>query len=205
MQKREVSCSTSYPVCTTRGSNHETGNQADQGQDAQWHTNFQMAALAYGTNKDCLVNVIAVQCIIKKKGLVSEIKMAWDAIIKVRREMKPYFLFPEDMAEAAKEIRKQMLSKYKEILKVKKDYAIAETQKAYKMFCCFVVGDPQIQWDKIVHEMHTKDLWIRVNGSSNKGIHIHSWPSFLDCIKLHKLTIFPVDAAEKQCYYMTLT
>jgi hypothetical protein len=32
---------------------------------------------------------------------------------------------------------------------------------------------------------------------------IHSWPSFLDCIELHKLTIFPVDAAEKQCYYMT--
>jgi hypothetical protein len=28
---------------------------------------------------------------------------------------------------------------------------------------------------------------------------------FLDCIELHKLTIFPVDAAEKQRYYMTQT
>jgi hypothetical protein len=28
---------------------------------------------------------------------------------------------------------------------------------------------------------------------------------FLDCIELHKLTIFPVDAAEKQHYYMTQT
>jgi hypothetical protein len=27
----------------------------------------------------------------------------------------------------------------------------------------------------------------------------------LDCIKLHKLTIFPVDATEKQHYYMTQT
>jgi hypothetical protein len=44
-----------------------------------------------------------------------------------------------------------------------------------------------------------------VNGSSNKGIHVCFWPSFLDCIKLHKLTIFPVDAAEKQHYYMTQT
>ncbi len=51
--------------------------------------------------------------------------------------------------------------------------------------------------------MHTKDPWIGMNGSSNKGICIRSWPSFLDCIKLHKLTIFPVDAAEKQHYYMT--
>jgi hypothetical protein len=32
-----------------------------------------------------------------------------------------------------------------------------------------------------------------------------SWSAFLDCIKLHKLTIFPVDAAEKQRYYMMQT
>ena len=24
----------------------------------------------------------------------------------------------------------------------------------------------------------------------------------MDCIELHKLTMFPADAAEKQCYYM---
>jgi hypothetical protein len=104
-------------------------------------TNFGMTTFAYGTNKDYLVHVIAVQHIIKKKGLASDIKVAWDAILKVRREMKPYFLFPEDKTEAMKGIRKQMLSEYKEILKAKKGFAIAKTQKAYKMFHCFVVGD----------------------------------------------------------------
>jgi hypothetical protein len=138
-----------------------------------------------------------------KKGLASEIQVAWDSIIEVRREMKPYFIFPEDETEAVKEIQKQMLSKYKEIFKAKKVFGIAKTQKAYEMFRYFVVSDPRTQWDKIVHEMHTKDPWIGVNGSSHKGIHICSWPSLLDCIKLHKLTIFPVDAAEKQRYYMT--
>ncbi len=129
--------------------------------------------------------------------------MAWDAILEVRREMKPNFQFPEDEIKAAKEIRRQTLSEYKEILKAKKGFAIAETQKAYEMFRCFVVGNPRTQWDKIVHKMHTKDPWIHVNGSSNKGVSVRSWPSLLDCIKLHKLTIFPVDAAEKQHYYMT--
>jgi hypothetical protein len=57
--------------------------------------------------------------------MASYIKVAWEAIVKVRREMKPYFEFPEDETEAAKEIRKQTLSKYKEILKVKKSFAIA--------------------------------------------------------------------------------
>ncbi len=53
--------------------------------------------------------------------------------------------------------------------------------------------------------MHTKNLWIGVNGKSNKGICVKYWISFMDCIKLHKLTLFPADAAEKQCYYMQQT
>ncbi len=68
--------------------------------------------------------------------------MAWGVIIEVRREMKPYFLFPEDETEAAKEIRKQTLDEYKEILKAKKVFAIAKTQKMYKLFRCFIVGNP---------------------------------------------------------------
>jgi hypothetical protein len=168
-------------------------------------TNFAMAAFAYGTNKDYLVHIIAILHIIEKKGLMSEIQVVWDSITEVKREMKPYFIFPEDKTEAAKEIRKQTLSEDKEILKAKKVFAITKTQKAYEISRCFVVGNPQTQWDKIVHEMHTKDPWISANGSSYEGICICSWPSFLECIKLHKLTIFPVDATEKQHYYMTQT
>ncbi len=76
------------------------------------------------------------------------------------------------------------------------------TSQAYEMFCLFVVGDQQTHWDKIVQEMHTKDPWIGVDGVSHKGICFRSWFAFLDCIKLHKLTIFPINAAEKQRYYM---
>jgi hypothetical protein len=50
--------------------------------------------------------------------------------------------------------------------------------------------------------MHTKNPWIGVNGKANKGICVRSWISFMDCIKLHKLTVFLADATEKQHYYM---
>jgi hypothetical protein len=53
-----------------------------------------------------------------------------------------------------------------------------------------------------MNEIHTKNPWIGVNGKSNKGIHVKSWISFMDCIVLYMLTVFPADAAEKQCYYM---
>ncbi len=41
-----------------------------------------------------------------------------------------------------------------------------------------------------------------MNGNSNKGIRMKSWISFMNYIKLHKLMVFPADAAEKQRYYM---
>jgi hypothetical protein len=62
-----------------------------------------------------------------------------------------------------------------------------------------------MQWDRIVNEMHTKNPWIGMNGKSNKGICMKFWILFMDCIKLHKLTIFPADAAENQHYYMQQT
>jgi hypothetical protein len=114
--------------------------------------------------------------------------------------MGPFFKFPDNKTTAEKEARKQKLNKLKEALKAKKDIAVAEAQKAYELFHCIVLGKAQTQWDRIVNEMHTKNLWICANGKVNKGIHVRSWILFMDCIELHKLTIFPADAAEKQCY-----
>jgi hypothetical protein len=137
--------------------------------------------------------------------MAAEIKAAWLAIRYVRKEMAPYFQFPPDESKEAKKLRHNSLDQFKDILKAKKVTAIAVTSQAYKMFRLFVVGDQQTQWDKIVQEMHTKDPWIGMNRISHKGFCICSWPAFLDCIELHKLTIFPVDATEKQRYYMVQT
>jgi hypothetical protein len=165
-------------------------------------TNFGMAAFTSGANKDYLVHVITILCIIEKKGLAAKIKAAWLAIRDIMKEMAPYFEFPPNESKEAKKLCHDLLNEFKEILKAKKVTAIVETQKAYEMFCLFVVGNQQTQWDQIVQEMHIKDPWIGVKGISHKGIRVHSWPAFLDSIELHKLTIFPVDAAEKQHYYM---
>jgi hypothetical protein len=93
----------------------------------------------------------------------------------------------------------------KEDLKATCKLVVVEILKAYKLFHCFVVGKAQMQWDKIVQEMHCKDPQIGVNGKSHKGLCVQSWLSFQDCIKLHKLTVFPADAAEKQCFYKQQT
>ncbi len=160
-------------------------------------TKFQMPTYGSGNNKEYLIHVIAVLQLIKQKGTSADVKEAFEALVKVRKEMSPFFNFPEDESAAKKEVRKKKLSKLNESLKVKKSSAVEQAQKAYKLFRCFVIGKVQMQWDRIVNEMHTKNLWVGINGKSNKGILVNSWISFMDCIKLHKLTVFPADAAEK--------
>ena len=80
--------------------------------------------------------------------------------------------------------------------------ALTEILKAYELFCVYFAGEACTQWDKVVQEMHQKDPCVAVNGSLKKVPRKKTWESFLDCIKLHKLTIFSCDAAELQQYYM---
>jgi hypothetical protein len=80
--------------------------------------------------------------------------------------------------------------------------ALTEIVKAYELFCIYFVGKARTQWDKVVQEMHQKDPLVAVNRTLNKGPHKKTWESFLDCIELHKLTIFSWDAPELQWHYM---
>jgi hypothetical protein len=155
-----------------------------------------------GNNKEYLIQVIAILRLIKQKGTAAEVKVAFAVLVKVRKEMSPFFNFPEDKTVAKKEAKKKELGDLNESLKAKISFTVEQAQKAYKLFHCFIVGKVQMQWDRIVNKMLTKNPWVGVNGKSNKGICMKSWISFMDCIKLHKLTVFPADAAEKQHYYM---
>ncbi len=152
-----------------------------------------------------MVHVIAVLQLVEQKGTAAEVKEAFAALVKVRKEMSPFFNFPVDKTPSKKEARKKKLANLNKSQKAKRSFAVNQAQKAYKLFRCFVVGKARTQWDRIVNEMHTKNPWIGVNGKSNKGIRVKFWISFLDCIELHKLTVFPADAAEKQHYYMQQT
>ncbi len=79
------------------------------------------------------------------------------------------------------------------------DKVIAET---YEQLRILLSGDAQSQWDRICREMHEHDSWAAVNGQVTEGRHPRTWMSFLDCLELHKLTVFSADAAEKQRFYI---
>jgi hypothetical protein len=70
--------------------------------------------------------------------------------------------------------------------------------KSYEQLSNLLSGDAQSQWDCICLKMHKRDPWAAVNGQVTKGRRLRMWTSFLDCLKLHKLTVFSADAAERQ-------
>ncbi len=79
------------------------------------------------------------------------------------------------------------------------DKAIAES---YKQLRNLLSGNAQSQWDRICREMYKRDSWAAVNGQVTKGRRPQIWMSFLDCLELHKLTVFGADAAKRQWFYI---
>jgi hypothetical protein len=77
--------------------------------------------------------------------------------------------------------------------------AIAET---YEQLSNLLSGDTQSQWDHVCRKMHKCDLWAAVNGQVTEGRRPRTWTSFLDCLELHKLTVFSADAAKRQRFYI---
>jgi hypothetical protein len=77
--------------------------------------------------------------------------------------------------------------------------AIAES---YEQLRNLLSGNAQSQWDRVCRKMHKRDLWTAVNGQVTKGRRPRTWLSFLDCLGLHKLTVFSAEAAKRLRFYI---
>jgi hypothetical protein len=71
---------------------------------------------------------------------------------------------------------------------------------AYDLCPKLLRDEPEIQWDQIVTDMHTKNPWEDIKGVKHNSLRGKSQQSLTNCIKFHKLTVFTVDAAERLKY-----
>jgi len=164
---------------------------------------FQMSAFRAGNNEEYIEHVISVLRLLDQKGIKSDIRKAFKVVEEIAKTLKPLTTpLPADASKLVKEERKLQKSVATEELQTTREGAITEITKAYELVCNYFVGEARTQWDKITLEMHSKDPWFGLDGESHSGLRRQTWASFMDCIELHKLTIFAVDAAETQRYYM---
>ncbi len=155
-----------------------------------------------GNNEEYIAHIVAVLRIIEQKGLPKKCRVyakavaKWQAALKNLQEAsepRDAVLTSVDITDCKVEIEQttQMLQEAQRA----HDKAIAES---YEQLRNLLTGDAQFQWDSVCRETHENDSWAAVNGKITKGTRPRTWMSFLDCLELHKLTVFSADAAEKQ-------
>jgi len=77
-----------------------------------------------------------------------------------------------------------------------------EVGRVYDLFCKTLKEDPELQWDRIVDDMRAKNPWEDLRGAKHDGLHRKSMASLWECIDFHKLTVYSVNAVERQRFYM---
>jgi hypothetical protein len=170
-------------------------------------SHLSMSIYSRGNNKKYLVHIVAVLCVIDQKGLPKKCRVLAKAVVKwteVSKNLQEAAGSRETISTsidvtAHKVEIEQTQQMLQEAQKAHHDKAIAKT---YEQLRNLLSSEAQSQWDCIYHEMHERDLWAAVNGQVTKGRHPRTWMSFLDCLELHKLTVFSADAAKRQRFYI---
>jgi hypothetical protein len=170
-------------------------------------TVISMTIFAKGNPEEYLQHVIAVLRLINQKGLDTKCRESAKELLKtsqVLEALKRESVGTEKASasrndqEAQKEELKQT-QEMCELAKKEHDEAVAQV---YEFLRNLLGGDPQAQWDRICREMHERDSWASLTGAKNEGKRPRTWASFKDCLELHKLTVFTIDAAERQKFYI---
>ena len=142
-------------------------------------------------------------CILGKKKLRTNLDVATEECKKVLEEMKKFLKVPKRETPELKVVWELEVTATKVKLKEADTVLAIAIGACYDLFRQLPADDPQVQWDRIVRpELHKNNPWTALNGTKHKGLRMKTFKSLQDCIMFHKLTVFSVDAAERQKSYM---
>jgi hypothetical protein len=134
-----------------------------------------------------------------KADLVAE---AARAVLKASLTLKKHAKVPKGESDPEKAARLIEVKAAERELTAAKVVESTITCLAHDLFRKLTKDDPEIQWDRIVADMHTKNPWLDLRGVKHHGLRKKLRQSLVDCIEQHKLTFFACDAAERHKYCM---
>jgi hypothetical protein len=159
-----------------------------------------------GNNKEYLAHVVAILHIIEQKGLPKKCQVLAKAVAKRSEALKSLQEAAESRDTASTSIdvmaRKVEIEQTTQMFQEAQKAHNKAVAKLYEQLRNLLSSDAQSQWDRVFRKMHEHGSWAAVNGQVTKGRHLQMRMSFLDCLELHKLTVFSADAAEKQRFYI---
>jgi hypothetical protein len=169
-------------------------------------SHLSMPIYSRGNNEEYLAHIVAALGIIDQKGLPKKCRMLTKAVVRRSEALRNL----QEAAGAQETISTSVDVTAHKVEIEQTQQMLQEAQKAhnkaivemYKQLRNLLSGDAPSQWDCVCHEMHERDLWAAVNGQVTKGRCPQMWMSSLDCLELHKFTVFSADAAKRQRFYI---
>jgi hypothetical protein len=169
-------------------------------------SHLSMPIYSRGNNEEYLTHIVAVLQVIEQKGLPKKCRVLAKAVARrsealknLQEAVESRDTIPTSVDVTARKVEiEQMVQMLQEAQKAH-NKAIAEL---YKQLRNLLSGDAQSQWDCVCCKMHERDSLAAVIGQVTKGRHPRTWMSFLDCLELHKLTVFSADAVKRQRFYI---
>jgi hypothetical protein len=95
------------------------------------------------------------------------------------------------------------LKKAKEVAGNAKDEMESAANMMFQFYADLLSVEAKYTWNKIITEQTAFNPYVDLQGVSQKGPRGPSHKSFDDCMLLHLLTMFPVNTAEQDRYYIT--
>jgi hypothetical protein len=139
---------------------------------------------------------------LSRKKLDEEMTKLTKAVLATTARARKLARTPSDETEPQTSVRLGLWEAAEvEIKKAEAEEAV-KAGLVYDLFRKTLKEDPELQWDRIVDDMHSKDPWEDLRGYKYNGLRRKSVASLWDCIDFHKLTVYSVDAAERQRFYM---
>jgi hypothetical protein len=159
-------------------------------------SHLSMPIYSCGNNKEYLTQIVAVLHVIKHRGLDSRCRKLKKAVLRQSGSQDTVL---RTVGITARKVEIEQTQQLLQDFQKAHDKAIV---KVYEQLQNLLSVDLQAQWDCVCREMHERDLWAGVNSQVTKGRCPQTWMSFLDCLELHKLTVFSADAAKRQWFYL---
>ena len=166
-------------------------------------TTVSVKAFSSGNNEDYILHWAAIFRLFDQKGLKSDVevraKLARDQMGVLETIQKSLGgSSATGKKKTPTEAEQLELEGTEKLVSEAKAEFVKAVQKPFDLIRQLLIGEARTQWDKIVKEMFDRDTWMGVNGKTHDGPRLRTWKSLTDCIELHKLTVLPADAAEKQ-------
>jgi len=152
--------------------------------------------------EEYLQHLNAFQRMLSRKKL-DDIMTKWTkAVVIATTLVRKLTRIPNEETEPQTSKRLSLWEAAEAELKKAQAHESVEVGLDYDLFRETLKEDPELQWDHIVDDMHAKDPWEDLRGAKHDGLRRKSVASLWECINFHKLTVYSVDAVERQRFYM---